>query len=179
MIFLLNLVQLGNIYSTNSYNYRPSEHNVPGLIGWGPVLLIFLCVIVVVVPIAILLDKNRKNNIKNDPLLIDILRRANCLQPLPVIGIFTTHISLGYEMYLFSAYNHAQLPEYLLRPLAEWYREALSMKAQFEIREVLFPAQGYIGHQQGGRFTKHIETFGYIVCPISIATPPHVSPYRY
>ena len=138
-------------------------------IGFIPWLIMILIVTVIGILIAIPLEKKRKKALQNDPLLIEILKRTSYSNHLPIISIFTTHISVDQEMYLFSTYNHAQVKEYVLYILADWYCEVLSSRGLYEKREILFPAQGYIGHHQGSRYRIHIETFGYIIFPANIA----------
>ena len=175
MIFLIQLPQPENIFFV-SYDYKPADHTVPALIGWGPYFLIILGAIALGLLIAIPVHKNRKKKIQNDPLLIEILRKASCTEQLPVVSIFTTHISIDQEMYLFSTYNHAQLPEYWIRMLAEWYCTALCVRAPFEMREILFPSQGFTGHYQS-RFY-YMETFGYFVYPAGMAQTPGMLPSK-
>ena len=103
--------------------------------------------------------KNQPTILYNNPLLNDLLRRAQCSpQPL-IINLFIDRIDIGNESYFFATYGVPALNAKDLMTVAQWYCQSLAGKARYEIR--------YIYGEQTGFQQPHVAILGYTLYPVN------------
>ena len=138
------------------------------------IAVLFIVIVIVIPAILIIVVASQSNMVKNaryknqptvlysNPLLNNLLRRAQAApQPL-IIKLFIDRIDVGSESYSFAACGVPALHAKDLIIVAYWYCQCLAGKAKYEIR--------YIYGEQTAFYQPHVTMLGYTVYPVSMVS---------